>query len=60
MVKLKKETIRDIFKGLEKENKSKRIIIGLLGHRPQPISKSKLAMLEKPTAIEKSISFINF
>ena len=52
--------VRDLFKGLEKENKSKRAIVGLWGHRPQPTKGGKTVVYEKPSQTDKSTQVFYF
>ncbi len=48
LLKLRKENVRDLLKGLEKENSAKRVIIGLLGHKPYQFQKCKPILGQKP------------
>ena len=48
LLKLRKENVRDLLKGLEKENSPKRVIIGLLGHKPYQSQKGKPILGQKP------------
>jgi hypothetical protein len=47
LIKLRKENVRDLLKGLEKENTPKRVIIGVLGHKPQ-MQNNKSILGKKP------------
>lgn len=48
IVKLKKENVRDLLKGLEKDNSPKKVIIGILGHKPLQVQKAKPILGQKP------------
>lgn len=51
--------IRDLFRGLEKENKGRRSIVAMLGHKPLPAQRTKNVLNEKPIHSEKSQSLLN-